>query len=126
MDDWYFVFFYAAVVAVLVRAVTKEDLFREPRRRLTSYAQDETRPALLRKLAYMPTCEFCCSFWVALVLVAGVFQYRLLLDDARGYLVSVLTTMGVANVYMGLFDLLRVDLHKERAVTEHLERRRTA
>lgn len=126
MDAWYFIFCFAAVVAVLVRTVTKEEIFKEPRQWLQAYAGDGRHRLLLRKLAYMPTCEFCCSFWVTLALAVGVFGYRLAFDDWRGYLVSVGPTMALANVALGAFDLLRIDLRKEKGAAEHLERRRSA
>lgn len=125
-NAWYAFFFYGAVVAVLVRAVTKEEICREPRECLKDYYQDPRRPWLLRKLAYMPTCEFCSSFWVSLILVLGIFQYHFLFADWRGYFVSIFLTMGMANVYMAGFDMMRVDLRKERAVAEHVERRLSA
>ncbi len=118
--------YYAAVVAIIARTVTTEELFREPRQWLKSWCADENQNCVLRKLAYMATCEFCFSFWLTLVLVAGLFQYRLAFDDWRGYIVSVFVTMGMANVYMGIFSLLRVDLRKERAVAQTIERRKSA
>lgn len=125
MNPWH-IFLYAAVIAVIVRTITREELLREPRGWLESLCQDENRSVCVRKLAYMPTCEFCCSFWVTLALLIPVFEYRLIFDDWRGYLVSVFATMGVANVYMSLFNLIRVDLKKERTIAEHLERRKSA
>ncbi len=126
MTAWYALFYYAAVVAVLVRSITKEEITREPRRWLSDFAHDRRHNRVLRKLAYMPTCEFCCSFWVTLILLAGVFQFGLIFDDWRGYFVSIFTVMAVANVYMSLFDYLRVDLRKERAVAENDESRQAA
>lgn len=126
MSPWSLVFLYAAVVAVIVRACTQEELTREPREWLSRYAQDERHPLLLRKLAYMPTCEFCLSFWVALALLVPVFDFRLVFQDARGYLIAVFTTVAVANVYLSTFALLRVDARHKRAEAEHIERRRAA
>ncbi|HZU34523.1 MAG TPA: hypothetical protein VFA18_01370 [Gemmataceae bacterium] len=125
-NAWYAIFYYAAVVAILVRALVKEEIFREPRAWLERYLEDRHHPWLLRKAAYMPTCEFCCSFWVSLILILAVFHYRLLFDDGRGYFVSIFVTMAVANVYMAAFSLIRVDLRRERAVAEHIERRKSA
>ncbi len=124
MSPWALVFPYAAVVAILVRAFTQEELFAETRRWLSRHAEEERHPLVLRKLAFMPTCDYCLSFWVTLVLLVGVFDCRLAFADWRGYLVSVFTTMAVANVYLSAFSWLRVDLRKERASAEQVERRR--
>ncbi len=118
--------FYAAVVAVIARTVTHEEICREPRECLQKYCEEPTHPLALRKLAYMLTCEFCFSFWLTWPLLTFVFQYRLLFDDWRGYVVSIFVTMAAANVYMSLFNLLRVDLRKEKVLAEHIERRRSA
>jgi hypothetical protein len=125
-NAWYAFFFYAVVVAILVRAITKEEICLEPREFFKAYCDDPRHPWLLRKVAYMPTCEFCSSFWVSLILVLAVFHYHFLFDDWRGYFISIFLTMGMANVYMAGFDLLRVDLRKERAAAEHTERRLSA
>lgn len=118
--------YFAAVVAILVRAFTHEEIAKEIRDRLVGYCRDEGCPFFLRKLAYMPTCEFCLSFWVTVLLVLAVFRYRLVYDDWRGYFVSTFVIMAVANVYMSAFNLLRIDLRKERAVAEAVERRKSA
>lgn len=126
MGEWYLFLYYAAVVAVIVRTITHEEIFKEVREWFQGRCENSKYNFCLRKLFYMPTCEFCLSFWVTLVLLVGIFGYRLVFEDWRGYLVSIFTTMGVANVYMGTFSLLRVDLRKERAVAERVERRMSA
>jgi hypothetical protein len=51
--------------------------------------------------------------------VAAVFlivtRYKLLFTDWRGYLIAGFSLVWVANVYMGLFGRIRLDLRKERA-----------
>ena len=42
MNPWH-LFLYAAVVAVIVRTITREELLREPRGWLASLCQDENR-----------------------------------------------------------------------------------
>jgi hypothetical protein len=105
---------YAAVVFVICRALTAEEIFREPRERLQDYFKEEKHPKLLRKLAYMPTCPFCGSFWVTVITVA-VANYQLIHDDWRGYVVAHAATMLTANIYMEVFNRLRIDNRKERA-----------
>jgi hypothetical protein len=126
MNDWPVMFLHAGVVAVIVRTIVQEEIFREPRECLQRVSSDRQRCLLTRKLAYMMTCEFCSSFWVTLFYLVGLFQYRLVVDDWRGYVVSVFCVMGLANVYMAIFSLLRIDLRKERAVASHVEGRHSA
>ena len=38
--------------------------------------------------------------------------YKLLLDDWRGYLIAGFALVFIANIYMSLFALIRVDLKK--------------
>ena len=48
-------------------------------------------------------------------------DYTLLLHDWRGYLLAGFSLVWVANIYMGLFGLIRIDLKKERAEIQVLE-----
>ena len=43
-----------------------------------------------------------------------ITRYHLLYDDWRGYLISGFALVFIANVYMSLFALIRIDLKKER------------
>jgi hypothetical protein len=40
--------------------------------------------------------------------------------------VSIFVTMAAANVYMSVFNLLRIDLREERATADTVDRRKTA
>jgi hypothetical protein len=112
--------YLAAVVAVLDRTICQEEITKELRSYL-QYWKDKARSLLVRKLCYGLTCEFCCSFWLSLLIVS-VWQYQLLSDDFRGYILAVFVVMAVANVYMGFYNHIRVDLRKERAVADITER----
>ncbi len=126
--------FLAVPVAILVRAFTTEEIAREPRdycsQRQACYRDraggdaslvDRVWCFVLQKLFYMPTCEYCLSFWVSLGVV-WLADDRIYFDDWRGFVLACFVVMGVANVYMGLFGLLRVDMRKERAVAKDLEK----
>ncbi|HJT34433.1 MAG TPA: hypothetical protein VJ783_20545 [Pirellulales bacterium] len=127
--------FLAAPVAIIVRACTTEEICREPREycearqafyREQLHAADHAslgrRAAylVLQKLFYIPTCEYCFSFWVSLALVV-IAGYRIHFDDWRGLALATFVVMGVANVYMSAFSQLRVDSRKDRAMAEQLE-----
>jgi hypothetical protein len=128
--------FLAVPVAVIVRAITTEEIFRQPREFCASrnrhygglYDQRDqaslgarARYLLLSKLCYVPTCDFCLSFWVSLAIV-WIAGYSLYFDDWRGFALALFVVMGIANVYLSAFSHLRVDLRKERAAAEKIEK----
>ena len=53
-----------------------------------------------------------------------ITQYKLLFTDWRGYLIAGFALVFVANVYMSLFALVRVDLKKVRLEAEHEEQKK--
>jgi len=44
-------------------------------------------------------------------------------DDWRGYVVGYAGLVWVANIYMNLYHRVRVDIRRERAVADHVQRR---
>jgi len=50
-----------------------------------------------------------------------ITRYQLLFNDWRGYLIAGFALIFVANVYMSLFALIRIDLKKVRLETENQE-----
>lgn len=125
----------AAPVALITRTITQEELLSEPRELLRTISKhckkqlaDGTTPLssrarwwLLCKSTYLFTCEFCTSFWVSVVLAWLVFDVRLVHEGWRGSVLGVFVVMGVANIYMAAFSLLRVGLRKERAEADRAE-----
>ena len=107
---WLFVL--ALPVATVTWTVVHEEIFREAR----EYCVDRSkscRTVVQRKFFYVFTCEYCFSHYIT-----GIFLiltgYRLLLDDWRGYVLSLFAIVGLANAYMSLFGRLRVDIKSER------------
>jgi hypothetical protein len=113
--------YLAAMVAVIVRAATQEEVGREAREQL-ELLQRANIPWFFRKLGYMLTCDFCMSFWVSLGVV-GLWGHRLSSDDCYGYFLATFVTMAIANVYMNLYNLIKIDLKKEKAVARAVELR---
>ncbi|MEO6037088.1 MAG: hypothetical protein ABIQ93_01665 [Saprospiraceae bacterium] len=107
---WLFVL--AMPIACIAWTVTHEEVFREPREYCIRYSQ-EGRTIFTRKLFYLFTCEYCFSHYVT-VLILFLTDYHLLLDNWKGYVLAGFALVWVANVYMSLFALIRVDLKKER------------
>jgi hypothetical protein len=112
-------FILAVPVAWIAWTVTREEIFRDVR----EYCNEKShhcRSVLARRFFYLFTCEYCFSHWVALGL-QFLFQFRLVFDDWRGYLVAFAALVGVANAYMSLYHRLRVDIRRDRALADHTE-----
>lgn len=102
----------AIPVATVAWTVTHEELFREIRD--WCKRKSETGSSLIRrKFFYLVTCEFCLSFYVAAGAVA-LTNFGLLYPDWRGHLVSILSLVWIANLYMSLYGRLRLDIKRER------------
>jgi hypothetical protein len=109
----------AVPVAWVAWTFTKEEVFREVREYCAARSKD-CRSLAQRKFFYLFTCEYCFSHWVALAFQL-VYQFRLVFDDWRGYVVGYAALVWVANVYMSLYLLVRVDIRKERAEANETE-----
>ena len=106
-------------VACVAWTITHEEVFREPR----EYCQRQSGgagPFVRRKFFYLFTCEYCFSHYVTAVMLV-IVHYKLLLNDWRGYVIAGFALVFVANVYMSLFALIRIDLKKVRQETEMAE-----
>jgi hypothetical protein len=114
---WLFVL--AIPIACVAWTVTHEEVFREPREYCLRRSK-EGRSLGERKFFYLFTCEYCFSHYVT---VAFLFltDYTLLLQDWRGYLLAGFSLVWVANIYMSLFGLIRMDLKRERTEIQVLE-----
>lgn len=105
-------FILAIPIASMSWTVTHEEVFREPREYCVRLSK-EGRLLATRKFFYLFTCEYCFSHYIT-VLMLIVTQYRLLLDDWRGYLIAGFALVWVANIYMSLYAFIKVDIKKER------------
>jgi hypothetical protein len=109
----------ALPVASIAWTVTHEEIFREPREWFVRRSQ-RSPTVWQRKFFYLFTCEYCFSHYVALALLV-LTRFTLLYDDWRGYLVSFFALVWVANVYMGAFSRLRLEIKHERVEIEAVE-----
>jgi uncharacterized membrane protein len=98
-------------VACAAWTVTHEEVFREPREFCKRMSQS-CKALPQRKFFYLFTCEYCFSHYVAL-LTLWLFRFVLLYDGWRGYLVAWFSVVWVANVYMSLFNRLRLEIKEE-------------
>ena len=98
-------------VACASWTVTHEEVFREPRE-LCKRMSQRCKALPQRKFFYVFTCEYCFSHYVA-ALALLLFRYRLLYAGWRGYLLAWFAVVWIANVYMSVFNLLRLDIKHE-------------
>ena len=99
-------------VACIVWTVTQEELFKELRDSLDRYRKQHWQSLWLRKAAYMMTCPYCFSHYVT-ALVVWLCGFHMLLDDWRGYLVSLFTVVLLANVLLSGYHILRTSLRRQ-------------
>lgn len=112
----YWLFILAIPVACISWTVTKEEVFSEIR----TYFAKKSKTAnhvLFRKFFYMLTCEYCFSHYVTLLLLI-LTRYTLLYPGTVGYFVSGFSIVWVANVYMSIYNLIRIDLKKEKIIAQ--------
>jgi len=112
-------FILAIPIACIAWTVTHEEVFREPREYCVKRSI-EGKTIAVRKLFYLFTCEYCFSHYVTAIMLI-ITGYQLLYTDWRGYLIAGFALVFVANVYMSLFALIRIDLKKVRMETENEE-----
>ena len=101
----------ALPVACAAWTVTHEEVFREPREFCKEKSVDG-RSVLARKFFYLFTCEYCFSHYVSAMALL-IFRFALVYPGWRGYLIAWFAMVWVANVYMSLFNLLRLDIKHE-------------
>jgi hypothetical protein len=105
-----YLFFLAIPIACIAWTVTHEEVFREPREFCLRKSQN-CENVLQRKFFYLFTCEYCFSHYVT-VFMLFITQYKLLFTDWKGYFIAGFSLVWIANIYMSLFALIRVDLKK--------------
>jgi proteasome assembly chaperone (PAC2) family protein len=116
---WLFVL--AIPIACVAWTVTHEEIFREPREYCVRRSQDEGSSLIARKFFYLFTCEYCFSHYVTMFFLV-LTGYKLLLDDWRGYLISLFALVAVANAYMGAFGRLRQEVKSEKLEAKRKEK----
>jgi hypothetical protein len=112
----------AIPIACISWTVTHEEVFREPREWFVRKSRHARRLAS-RKFFYLVTCEYCFSHYVT-VFILILTRYRLLYDDARGYLIAGFSLVWVANAYMSLFGRLRLEIRENQVEIATAEARR--
>lgn len=119
---WLFVL--AIPIACISWTVTHEEVFREPR----EYCQQKcitAKSIWVRKFFYLFTCEYCFSHYVtaAMLIFTG---YKLLIMDWRGYILAGFALVWIANIYMSLYNMVRVTIKEENLETKLEEKQLNA
>ena len=107
-----FLFIIALPIASIAWTVTHEEVIREFREFCVRESKT-CRRISERKFFYLFTGEYCFSHYVTVAFLI-ITRFKLLFPDWRGYLLAGFSLVWIANVYMGLFGRIRLDLRKER------------
>jgi hypothetical protein len=116
----YWIIILSMVVASVAWTVTQEEIFREWR----EICNDKSKTCgniIQRKFFYVFTCEYCFSHWVTLLILI-LTGFRLLIDDWRGYVLAFFLVPWIANQWMSLYRMLRVDIKHENALAEQVKK----
>ena len=116
----YWLFILSVVVASVAWTVTQEKIFEEWRDAAKTRSEKASN-ILVRKFFYVWTCEYCFSHWVT-ILVLVISDFRLLIDDWRGYVLAFFALPWIANQWMSLYRRLRLDIKHESALAEIAEK----
>ncbi len=114
-----FLLLLSLATACISWTVTHEEIFREPR----DFCKDKSEncaPLYLRKFFYLFTCEYCFSHYVAALFLL-LTQFQMLCFGWRGYVIAEFALVWTANIYMSVFNRLRLDIKQENiAIAEHV------
>jgi len=113
-------FLLAIPIACIAWTVVFEEIFREPREYCIKRSK-ENKTLLGRKIFFLFTCEYCFSHYVTIIFLC-LTDFKLLMDDWRGYLIAGFALVWIANVYMSLFAFLRQEIKKEKTEIKVLEK----
>ena len=117
----FWLFVLTIPIACISWTVTHEEVFREPRQYCVIRSQ-RSKTLFARKFFYLFTCEYCFSHYIT-ILMLFITQFTLLLDGWRGYLIAGFALVWIANIYMSLYAFLRIDIKKERIITQVEEKK---
>ena len=118
-----YLFILAIPVACISWTVTHEEVFREPREFCIKHSKD-SRSVIIRKFFYLLTCEYCFSHYITIGVLC-LTGFRLLYDDWGGYIIAGFSLVWIANIYMGLYSLIRLDIKKDKIEIEEKETDKT-
>ncbi|MCY7291720.1 MAG: hypothetical protein LH615_05990 [Ferruginibacter sp.] len=113
-------FLLAIPIASVAWTVTHEEIFREPREYCSKRCKNG-KTLIARKFFYVFTCEYCFSHYIT-VLFLFLTNYKLLMNDWRGYIIAGFALVWISNVYMSVFNFLIHDIKKEKIEIKCMEK----
>ena len=107
-----YLFLLAIPVACISWTITQEEVFKEPRE-FCKRRSEQSRSLLKRKFFYLFTCEYCFSHYVSIGILF-LTGFHLLYDDWRGYIMAGFSLVWIANFYMNLFSIIKMDIKEDK------------
>ncbi|PJJ80087.1 hypothetical protein [Mucilaginibacter auburnensis] len=112
-------FLLAIPTACIAWTVTHEEVFREPREYCVQQSTN-CKSIAARKFFYLFTCEYCFSHYVTIFMLI-LTGFKFLLPDWRGYLLAGFSVVWIANMYMSIYAIIKIDIKKERVALKKEE-----
>ncbi len=112
-------FVLAIPIACISWTVTHEEIFKGPRTFCVEKSKNGNT-VLIRKFFYVFTCEYCFSHYVT-ILFLFLTNFKLLMGNWVGYIISGFSLVWIANIYMNLYAFIRQDIKKVKKEIEQIE-----
>jgi hypothetical protein len=109
----------AIPIASIAWTITHEEIFSEAREFCVENSK-KCKRLVQRKFFYLFTCEYCFSHYVVIAFLF-ITRFKMLYWDWRGYLISGFAMVWMANLYMGIFGRLRLEIKRERVQIKAVE-----
>lgn len=113
----------AIPVACCSWTIAETEVFRSVREgvaRWAGWSKGTDAKGWKQKIAYLPSCYYCTSHYVALAFLT-LHPFTTLTPDVRGYVVSWFAVVGVSAVYLTTYNGMRVALRWGQAVANAAE-----
>lgn len=114
-------FILSIPIACVSWTITQEQIFKEPRE-LCERKSKSCKTLFSQKFFYLFTCEYCFSHYVTLFFIF-ITDYKLLLNDWRGYVIALFSLVWIANIYISVFAIIRQNIKKKKTVIKVLEKK---
>jgi hypothetical protein len=111
-----YLFILAIPVACISWTITHEEVFREPREFFIARSK-RSHYFIMRKFFFLFVCEYCFSHYITIGILF-LTHFHLLYNNWKGYIIAGFSLVWIANIYMSLFNFIRIDIKKEKITVE--------